>query len=151
MQWFFVLFVIGFLVFVIYKVFSGKGIVTNKKVKQMTINYDFEEIEDNLLETDFQRFVGQAETNRDYKAAIRLYFLAILKELSLKNIISWKRDKTNRMYTQEVRSSQYSKEFDELTPLYEEVWYANRTVDADVYKLLEPKFRSLLLKLNPKA
>ena len=55
-----------------------------------------EKIEENIHESDLDKFIKQAESEEKYNLAIRLYYLAIIKELSLGKLIKWKRNKTNR-------------------------------------------------------
>jgi hypothetical protein len=102
-----------------------------------------EEIEANLLDTDLERFIQQALQQGDYALAVRLYYLAILKELSLRKLISWKKDKTNRQYLRELQPSPLAGAFQEATLIFERVWYGNRPLGEGEYRQIEPKFRHL--------
>jgi hypothetical protein len=102
-----------------------------------------EEIEANLLDADLERFIQQALQQGDYALAVRLYYLAILKELSLRKLIAWKKDKTNRQYLQELQASPLAGAFRETTLIFERVWYGNRPLGEGEYRLIEPKFRQL--------
>ena len=69
----------------------------NKKINKVQA-IDLERIEENIHEANLDDFIRQALEQQNFALAIRLYYLAILKELSLKNTIHWKKDKTNKDY-----------------------------------------------------
>ena len=60
--------------------------------------FSLADIEDNLHESNLHSFLAQAEANGDYRLAVRLYYLNILKNMSLREYIIWKKDKTNTQY-----------------------------------------------------
>ncbi len=102
-----------------------------------------EDIEENIHESDLDAYIQQALQQGDYTLAIRLYYLAILKELSLSKAIRWKKDKTNRQYLQEMQQSPLSEPFREVTRIFERAWYGSRPVGAGEYQQMAPKFRFL--------
>ena len=117
----------------------------NKKIKRTTEEkIDIQKIEANIHEADLDYFTRQAKEAGDYNLAIRLYYLAILKELSLQKAIKWKVDKTNREYMQELRASAHFADFRSLTYVFEQAWYSNRLLDAASFEQLEPSFRSFI-------
>ena len=77
---------------------------------------------------------------------LSLPFLKLLKELTDKNLISWKIDKTNSDYSIELSNSKYSKQFKELAFLYEYIWYGDFPVDDTNFKSTISKFNEL--KIN---
>jgi hypothetical protein len=103
-----------------------------------------------LHETDLERFLRQALTDTDYRTAVRLYYLSILKQYSLREIISWKKDKTNNEYLTEVRRSNaptYA-DFRAATLIFERVWYGEKVIEARDYAKIQPKFEQLLAKIS---
>lgn len=106
--------------------------------------YTIEDAEDNLLETDLQRFLKEALAKGDYKMAIRVYYLEILKQLSLKKQIKWQRDKTNNEYLREMRKQDHFKDFRSVTRTFERAWYGDATIGKDVYAEISPEFERYL-------
>src|SRR5688572_3618774 len=51
---------------------------------------------DDVNEQDIDLLLKRALSNKDFRGAIRLYYIRLLKHLHNTNYISWKRDKTNR-------------------------------------------------------
>ncbi|GJM31151.1 MAG: hypothetical protein DHS20C18_01520 [Saprospiraceae bacterium] len=109
---------------------------------------DLEKIEENILETDLERYIRQALEQQQYALAIRLYYLNILKELSQLKQIKWKKDKTNRAYLNEMQSSALNPTFRQLTFIFERVWYGANAIDEADFNMLEPQFQAFLQQLN---
>ena len=107
-----------------------------------------EKIEENLHRADLESFILQALKQEEYALALRLYYLSILKELSQRKAIHWKREKTNRQYVWEMRQSPLSGAFEEVTRIFEQAWYGGRQMDKREYQALEPKFRMLAGKVK---
>lgn len=134
----------------------GYGKVKNKKINRKTEEgIDIQKIEENIHEADLDDYIQQAKANGDYNLAIRLYYLAILKELSLQKDIKWKVDKTNNEYLREMRQHDMFTEFRQLTLIFERSWYGNRPPDAETFNRIEPGFQHFLNRLpvvkNPVA
>ena len=117
----------------------------NKKIKNASIgSLSLEAIEENIHESDLERFIRQALEEKNYALAIRLYYLAILKELSLAKAIRWKRDKTNRQYMLELQQSPLAQAFTEATRIFEWAWYGNHELSEADYHRLAPKFKAIV-------
>ncbi|WP_143473531.1 DUF4129 domain-containing protein [Flavilitoribacter nigricans] len=127
----------------------GYGRAKNKKIKRTTEeNIDIQKIEENIHEADLDDFIGRAKSDGNYNLAIRLYYLAILKELSLRRDIKWKTDKTNNEYLREMRSNEYFPQFREVTRIFERCWYGDRTLSAAAFEQLEPDFQQFIERLS---
>ena len=115
-----------------------------KKIASDGTEITLENVEHYIHETDLERFLREALANKDYNQAIRLYYLQMIKDLSLKNAIQWSREKTNRQYLREMRQHPLSIDFQRLTQTFERVWYGNSTLTANDYAALEPAYKSFL-------
>lgn len=137
---------IGLLIFLLIKLMDAESIFSpkNRKITSKASEIDLEDIEENLHESDLEGFIRQALAEQNYALAVRLYYLAILKELSLSNQIKWKKDKTNREYLREMGGKKLSKPFRETTLIFERVWYGTGELTGEVFEELQPKFKTLL-------
>lgn len=126
--------------FLIWSILGYDKQAKNKKIKRKPENIDIRKIEENIHEADMNDYIRQAKEVGDFNLAVRLYYLAALKELSLKKHIKWKVDKTNGEYLREMRSQPAFDEFRSLTRIFEQSWYGNRPLDADFFAELEPRF-----------
>jgi hypothetical protein len=88
----------------------------------------------------FDEAIATAVQNRDYRLAVRLYYLKTLKELSDRNLIRWQLDKTNRTYAQELAKTSLQAEFEHLTSRFEYVWYGNFPVNEPQFVALRTEF-----------
>ncbi len=116
----------------------------SRKFSTNSNNFSIEKIENNIHETDLERYIKEAVREQNYAIAIRLYYLAIIKELSLSKMIKWKRDKTNRTYLSEIRSTNLFQPFREVTRIFERVWYGEGQVGESEYLSIKPKFEQLI-------
>ena len=86
--------------------------------------------------------------NNNFREAIRIYFIFIIKDLSEKEWIRWEKKKTNFSYLIEMRNRPQHKPFNEAVSIYELVWYGNYKVNKEDFNALEPLFKDLLDSLN---
>lgn len=110
--------------------------------KSASVEIDFRELNEDIHAIDFVTLIQQSLNEKDYRRAVRLHFLRLLKELTDKNLIAWKIDKTNNDYSIELLNTQYSKPFREAVLLYEFVWYGNFSLDEQEYLTTIEKFKT---------
>ena len=117
----------------------------NRAVKKAIVeNLSIEEIEENLQETELYPYINKAIVQNDYALAVRLYYLEVLKQLSTQRAITWRKNKTNRQYLQEMRSSKHYGEFRVLTLIFERVRYGGQQLNQAQFEQIEPGFQSFL-------
>jgi hypothetical protein len=107
-----------------------------------------EDIEENLHESDLDKAIREALEKKNYKLAIRLYYLAIIKELSLRKWIQWKKEKTNLEYLREMGPRTLYPSFREVTLTFEKAWYGDFEVMEAEYHQLSPQFKNFLDSIN---
>lgn len=146
-QAFAILFLIALVAIVVLYLLNG-GFLSppNKQIKNSEIT--LENIEENILETELDKFIREAIERGEYGLAIRLYYLSVIKELSLKSLIKWKRDKTNGAYLREMRSSAYFSDFRGLTNTFESIRYGGGQVSRHEFSVLEPRFKNFVSQLR---
>ena len=144
---FFFIIVIGALAFLMMKLMGSTSFLSNKNVDKTSLQYSIAKAEENIHEADLEDFARHALNKQDYKLAIRLYFLQILKHLSANNFIKWKRNKTNEEYVREMSGTDLFKEFRTLSRLFERVWYSDVTIKEHHFNLIKPKFLDFLKKV----
>lgn len=123
------------------------GDIQVKPISDDTV-YTLEEIEENLPETDLEKYLRLALEAEDYKAAVRIYYLAIIQSLSKKNHIEWHREKTNYDYILELSGNSYFRIFSKLTLTFEIIWYGDADVTKQTYDSLSPNFSSTLKSIE---
>ena len=140
--------VILVLAFVLFMLIGGRY-NRNKKIKKEE-TFSIEDIEERMHESDLDRFLREALSKGDYRLAVRIYYLAIIKELSIKEFIRWKKDKTNREYLNEVvaRKPEIYNDFRDTTLAFEKVWYGDITITEGDYTNISPRFKRFIESLG---
>jgi len=112
----------------------------SKKSKDLApISFEEEHIE----QIDLDLLINNALTQLDYRLAIRYMYLKTLKNLSLKNLISWHFDKTNIDYQNELTSQNLKKQFGGVSYLYDHIWYGEFALNEDGFLKAKKEFDQL--------
>jgi hypothetical protein len=134
-----ILFILALLVFTIMRIMVSRGIVRNKKVAAVELG-SIDDIEDDIVETDLERFLRMALETGDYKTAVRILYLMVIQRLHEMEWIRWKKDKTNHDYLKEMRSRKSFQQFRSLTLVYEIVWYGDTNISQSEFEKLTAVF-----------
>jgi len=140
--------IIGFLAFLTLRLVGGNPFLANKKIEKEHIQYSIEEVEADIHKSDLEGFARHALDSENYKLAIRLYYLQIIKLLSQNKNIKWKRDKTNKAYVREMHGTEYYKEFRTITRLFERVWYGDVNIKETDFDRMRPQFLEFLKRIS---
>ncbi len=144
--------VIGFiliaalLVFILLKLF-GKGLFSNKKV-DVVQKTTLHELDERPMETDLERFLREALENKDFRLAVRIYYLMLLKILHDKNFIEWKKNKTNMDYLAEVNKHPSYPRLSNNTIMYEFIWYGEKSLGESQFNMIRPSYIDLIKELK---
>jgi len=104
---------------------------------------------ENIEDVDIQTLLERARAEGNFRMAVRLHYLALLKRLHELNMIAWKKDKTNRDYLSELFANGFHfEEIRKLTNSYEAVWYGEYPVHAEAFRHLSAQFESVYTKMN---
>ncbi len=81
---------------------------------------------EDLHALDLDALLREAEAARQYRLAVRLGYLRVLRQLSDRQLINWQPDKTNHDYLYELPPGPLPEAFRELTRQFEYVWYGEQ-------------------------
>jgi len=146
--------IIGILAVVVAVVFllryfvgiQGMQKATNKKFDP-NAKIDTQTIAEHIHEFDLPALIQQAIAQKDFTVATRLYYLLTIKTLSDKNLINWKKDKTNRNYLNELTDIDTKSQFSQLTNIFERVWYGEVTINEAIFGEIEGQFKGFTNKI----
>jgi hypothetical protein len=96
----------------------------------------------------FELLIRDAVRQQNYRAAVRLHFLRILRTLSENKMIDWQIDKTNYDYYLELKGSTFEKDFMKVSVNFEYVWYGEFTVEEAQYEELVKQFNKFKSELE---
>lgn len=142
------IFIIGAVLTLLY--FLLRNISFDLKIQRTAAEgSDLEKPVEDIATIDTQTPLEKAIREGNYKLAVRLYYLSLLKNLNQQGFIVWKKDKTNRDYLGELFSRDII--FDDirkLTVSYESVWYGDHNVGPASFASLSARFETVLRKIN---
>ncbi len=145
----FVLKILGYLVIVLAVAFLIKILLSKdlsgflgKKSKEIDVNvYD---VEKNIHQVNFERLLQDTLHEKNYRLAVRYYYLWLLKRLSNAETIHWNPDKTNADYIAEIKDDSLKISFQYLSYLYNNIWYGEFEINEQEFLKVQYAFQKLL-------
>jgi uncharacterized protein YxeA len=139
--------IIGVIIFILYAV--TKNIKPSSPKLKLNHETDATAHVESIEDLDVNSLLRKTITDGNFRLAVRLYFLGLLKELNEQGIILWKKDKTNHDYLSELSNKDfYYDEVRKLTLAYEQVWYGEHRLTTESYQQLFAEFENLHQKFN---
>jgi hypothetical protein len=138
------------IIFVLYKIIKslmseeGNWIFGRKSDQIDIIAHDLEQ---NLMQTDFDVLIQDAIRKKQFRLAIRYYYLQSLKKLTQKNKIVWQYEKTNLDYEREIENVELKNKFRYISYLYNYCWYGEFDLNEYEFKTGEQSFHNFLNNL----
>lgn len=137
----------GAIVLFILKI-QGIGFGSLFGKKSLAVDVPYEVYEENIHEMDLKNMIAQAVEQRDFRKAIRLHYLQSLKNLANLEFIRWKPGKTNRSYIAEIKDPTLRHEFEQLTSMFEYVWYGGAALGDELFASAKAEFAHFDNKLS---
>ncbi len=138
--------VAGFGFFLYLWLRDGNAGLFRKKIRRLNEDEAEPDTED-IFAIQYQREIDKAVSSGNYRLAVRLMFLRLLKNMSERNIIRYRQDSTNLDYLMQLDNHKFYNDFFRITRNYEYSWYGQFTVSEDAYKLIKKDFDALEHKL----
>jgi hypothetical protein len=114
---------------IVLVVFNVGGMFRRKSAKAL----QFSEEEENIHTLDFPTLLQQALREQDYRRAIRLRFLEMLKALEDSGTIRWRPEKTNRDYLYEIAHAEARSWYREAMLVFDYTWYGHYEAETTHY------------------
>ena len=112
-----ILIVLVIILLIVYFMYKNK-----QPIKKVT-GFDENKAPADIPKTELELALEKAIQNKNYREAVRIYFVFIIKDLSEKNWIKWKKNKTNFSYLSEMTGRDEYHGFYQVVTLYEIIWY----------------------------
>ncbi|HEX4875979.1 MAG TPA: hypothetical protein VFV31_04860, partial [Chitinophagaceae bacterium] len=113
----------GFVTVLILFLASSDVGLFRKRPQSLSKQEDEDEMPEDIFAINYQKEIDKATAKGDYRLAVRLMFLRLLKIMAEKNVIQYKQDKTNLDYLSQLFTTSYHKDFFRITRHYEFSWY----------------------------
>lgn len=134
------------IIYYLIKAYLAKDMYWMFKKSAKNFQVDYQQVEQNLQNTDFKTLIKKAQEAKNYSAAIRLYYLWVLKDLDQREIICFDSQKTNASYLLQIKDQKLNQEFKQVCYLYNHIWYGQRDISQQEFFLAEQSFIKILNK-----
>lgn len=135
----------GFIAFLI--IYLGNSNISlfrrSKTIDQMEGELGTEDI----FGINYNREIEKAVAAGDYRLAVRLLFLQLLRGMSDRNIIQYSHERTNLDYLLQVHHAPWYQQFFRITRNYEYVWYGLFEIDRNKFEAINKDVKNLELQL----
>ncbi|HYG51235.1 MAG TPA: DUF4129 domain-containing protein [Flavobacteriales bacterium] len=101
-----------------------------------------------ITKSELELALEAALKDKNYREAVRIYFIAVIKEMKDHSWIRWEKKKTNYHYINEITGRPQQPDFVTATRAFEIVWYGNRSMAEGDYYQVEPLFKRLLTSIQ---
>ncbi|MBI3138458.1 MAG: DUF4129 domain-containing protein [Sphingobacteriales bacterium] len=123
-------------VILFYLANSNLGLLRkNKKIKPVGEPGE-DEMPEDIFAINYQQEIDKAAGKGDFRMAVRLQFLRLLKGMTERNIIRYQQDRTNLDYLLQLKDTGYYPDFFRITRHFEYSWYGHFEVTAGTYQLI---------------
>lgn len=102
---------------------------------------------ENIHVISFEAEIANAERQADFRRAVRLHYLQLLKQLSDSGLIEWLPQKTNMQYVAEMAKTPFGSDFESLTRTFAYIWYGYFEMDEESYRLFKKRKTDLTMRL----
>lgn len=137
----------GFTAVLIWYLASLNVHLFKKSPKSLAAISAVEEAED-IFRIDYDWEIANAVQQQNYRLAIRLHYLQLLKKLSQQNIIQHHSGLTNTEYIQQLSATSYYRSFFRLTRHFEYSWYGQMAISSTVFAAVQHDFETFNQQLG---
>tara|TARA_R110000850_G_scaffold277086_1_gene422295 strand:+ start:18501 stop:19328 length:828 start_codon:yes stop_codon:yes gene_type:complete len=132
-------FIIAFLVWLFYRLNPGAKLFRSEKQAEVFFTAE-EEI---IKSKNIQDLIDSALQDKNYRLAVRYYFLQALKKLTDAGLINYEYDKTNSDYAREIIKEPLANTFRKITNIYEYIWYGSFEVSESDFLKAQKMFGNM--------
>jgi len=129
----------SFIAVVLWYLASSNVLIFRRKAKKI-LEEDIEETTDDIFALSYDKEIGRAEEAKDFRQAVRLWYLRVLKELAEKGRIEYRYGRTNSDYVSQLFNTPYHRDFFRLTRNFEYTWYGQFDLSAEAYDMMRRDF-----------
>jgi hypothetical protein len=138
---------IGVLLFAFYKIIVDNKLYLfyskPKKTSSVQKNESDNEIPENIDEK-----IKETLLVKNYRSAVRYMHIKALKLLDEKELIRSHAQSTNLYYASQLRNTQFGKEFQQLTNVYEYVWFGDFKLTEQQAETVQQNFNRFYSEIN---
>lgn len=131
---------------VMFIVNAPRVTVSRKIIKSNHI--ETEDNPDEYTNDDLASLLNRALEDKDYRLAIRIQFLMLIKLLQDDDRIIWKKEKTNFDYYFEIKENNIKEIFRSIVLTFERIWYANYKASNKTFQQISTQYSKINTLIN---
>ena len=139
---------LGILIFILIKFFLNVHARSLMNTKNNNSLVHLSEEEQIIKNENIESLIEKALAEKNYRLAIRYYYLWILRLMTDKEIIQWELQKTNEDYLSEIKETGLKDAFKTSTLYYNYIWYGDFPLDEPKYQNVSNFFIALKQKVT---
>lgn len=136
--------ILGFAIWLFIKLNPASGALQQKKQASVNLSEDEKIIE----HEDISALIQKAKKEKNYRLAVRYYYLLILKKMRDLELIDYQFQKTNEEYLKEIAAVSTQQQFKAITHIYDFIWYGDFPVNEADFIKAEKDFSKMQTTLN---
>ena len=130
----------GFVAVLIWFIISSDIQLFKRSAPPIARSQEDELVNQSIFDIDYDSEIQKAITAQNLRLAVRLLFLQTLKDLSEKNIINYKQERTNSDYLLQLYNTTYYEDFFRLTRHFEYIWYGQFSITPTNFEVIKNDF-----------
>ena len=130
----------GFVTFLILYLYNSNAGLFRKSSNIADEEADIET--NDIFSINYQKEIDKAVGMNNYRLAVRLLFMRLLRNLSDQHIIQYRQDNTNFDYMMQLHSTGMYPGFFRLARNYEYSWYGQFNIDKEKYSIIKKEFEN---------
>lgn len=135
----------------VIRILSKSEIAGVFRAKSATVPGQFGVETEEVDQLNLQKLLEEAISRKQYRLAVRFFYLKLLRQLAENHHIVLQTDKTNRDYLNEIESPELRDEFRNITRLFEYIWYGEFPIDQPLFELAANQFQRFNNRLQPRT
>jgi hypothetical protein len=137
LRYVFLALLVAALIYAIIKISVSNKLFIFSRSKNKSLSQEEEEL---LQQENLPELIRQAESQHDYRLAVRYRYMKTLKDLDQRNLVQLSPQSTNWDYVEKLGSHPLRPRFLLLTRAYEYVWYGEFQVNESQYGFIKTEF-----------
>ena len=101
---------------------------------------DMDELTEDVTGVDLERAIAEAADSGRYRRAVRLLYLRALRDLAERDLIDYRRERTNADYLKDLSNRPIGPLFEQITLLFEFIWYGDQSIDRLTFPRVHESF-----------
>lgn len=147
-KYLFILIAIVLVVFLTYHFFFKNVGKSDQNISNIDYGQDQDINPETIEKSQLEKDLAQAISEENYRRAVRIYYILVLKALINRNLIKWEKRKTNTHYLAEMTTHSAFDNFNKSVNMYEWTWYGKNTPSMEVFERFKTFYDDLLKQLK---